>query len=68
MPDLYGHQAGACFYYAMTCESCGNEADELRIALFVAGVTLKVCRDCVEAWALEFGGEAAEALKGWPKP
>ncbi len=49
------------------CESCGQVA-ELRRIQFVNGAVEAVCHDCVEAWALEFGGAAMEALNQWQMP
>ena len=51
----------------MTCESCGQQALKLRHVQFNNGAVEAVCRRCVEAWAREFGGQAAEVLKQWDK-
>ena len=48
-----------------TCDTCGEAGVEVRMMLFENGAVEKVCRECLEAWALEFGGAAAEALEQW---
>lgn len=47
----------------MTCESCGQQALELRTVQFGNGATETACRRCLEAWALEFGGSTTQVLQ-----